>query len=482
VFIMAVIESHPLIKSALDFARLSLAGKKRYSGELFTDHCLKVAKILEEFRITDPITLSVAILHHSLSNGAATFEDIEKEFGLEIAQMLKNLRELEVIKLTESSQDKFSENLRKMFLALARDLRIVLIKMADIYDNLQTIDALPSEKGKRLSKETLELYAPLVERLGMGNMKGEMQDLAFKFLYPAEFKDVTKLLNVSKYELKKVHKKIEEELTEAFLEEDLQYRLESRTKYLYSLFTKLKRPEVGFDIANIYDLVAFRVIVSSDEDCYKVLGLIHKYFKPMKDYVRDYIANPKTNGYQSIHTTIFGPSGYPVEVQIRTERMHEDAEYGVAAHWHYAEAKSKGVSDEALTEGVKAESSKLSWVKQLSSWQDEISDHEEFLKSVKTDFFGERIYVFTPKGDVIDLPDGATPVDFAYAVHTDLGPKASGAKVNGKLVSLNSRLSNSDVCEILVSKDKSKKPNRDWLNYVKTSCARRNIRRNLLLN
>lgn len=475
---LADFNKHPLVQRAYDFASISLAGKKRYSGELFLDHSLKVARVLERFKLSDPATLAVAILHHSFSDGAATLEDIEREFGVEITGMLQVLEGLRIIKLTNSSEKEFAENLRKMFLSLAQDLRIVLIKLADIYDNLQTLKYLPKNKQQEVAEETIEIFAPLLERLGMGEMKGQMQDLAFEYLDPIGYQKTIKLLGASLEELNKNLLKIKAKLQLALTKENIKYRIESRTKHLYSLFTKLSRPEINFDINLIYDLIAFRVVTTTTEDCYRVLGVVHKLWRPVAHVpLRDYIANPKPNGYRSIHTTVFGPDNEPFEIQIRTEKMHEEAEFGVAAHWHYSEVKNKGTSDEVLQKGVSVEASKLSWVRELSRWQEEVADNEEFVKSVKTDFFGQRIFVFTPKGDVKDLPAGATPVDFAYKIHTGLGNLVMGARVNNKLVPLDTKLKNGDVCEVVLSKDIKKKPSRDWLAFAATSLAKRKIKK-----
>lgn len=470
-----------LLEKAREFTSLSLAGKKRYSGESFVEHGLKVAKILESYHVNDSTTLAVAILHHGVADGAASFDDLEKEFGGEITQMVKTLESLRVIKLADVTNKEFVESLRRMFLVLAKDMRIVLIKLGDILDNLTTLAYLPKQKQIEVAKETIEIFAPLAERLGMGEAKGQMQDLAFAFLEPEDYQKVKKLLKTSLDRLSKVTLGLKVDLEKVLTKEDVKYRLEYRTKHIYSLYTKLKREEVGFDISKVYDLIAFRVIVENVEDCYRVLGIVHKLWRPMPDYVRDYIANPKTNGYQSIHTTVFGPGGVPFEIQIRTEKMHEEAEFGVAAHWHYSETKSQVASGEILEKGVRVDSGKLDWVKRLGKWQEEITDNEEFLKSIKTDFFGERIYVFTPKGDVKDLPVGATTIDFAYAVHSGLGDLATGARVNGRLVSLDTKLKNSDVCEIIVSKH-AKKPNRDWLNFVVTLMAKKKIKKAYLMN
>lgn len=466
-----------LTDKAVEFAGISLVGKKRNSGEDYLDHCLNVAKILESFNVKDPTTLAAAILHHSLVHGAATEDDLEKEFGGEIASMVRTLDGLRVIKLVDSSQKEFAENIRKMFLALARDLRVVLIKLADIYDNIQTLDYLPREKQIENAREVLEIFAPLAERLGIGEMKGQMQDTAFKYLYPADFQKVLDLMYLNREELHSNLLNIRSKLERMLDAEKISYRLDSRTKHLYSLYMKLKRPEIDFDINKVYDLIAFRVIVKTTEDCYSVLGLIHKLWVPLPGQISDFVAHPKPNGYQSIHTKILGPGSRPFEIQIRTEKMHEQAEFGVAAHWHYSESKAVGASDEKLTAGIKAEAGKLDWVRRLSSWQAEVLDNEEFLKSVKTDFFGERIFVFTPKGDVKDLPAGATPVDFAYSIHTGLGDLTMGAKVNNKMVPFDTRLQNGDVCEVILSRDRNKKPNRDWLNFVVTSMARKKIKK-----
>ena len=469
--------SDPLIEKALDFAKLSLAGKKRYSGEEFIDHTLKVEMILEKYDVTDPVTLAAAILHHTLSDSAATSQDIEKEFGNDIGSIIETLETLRVIKIGETNNTEFIENLRKMFLVLAKDLRIVLIKLADILDNLRTLEFTPKEKQLEVARETIEIFAPLAERLGIGEMKGSMQDLAFPYAFPEDYEKTKKLLKINTEKLDKKLLKIKIDLKTILDKEKIPYRIESRTKHLYSLYTKLKRPEINFDISKIYDLVAFRVIVKTEQQCYEVLDIIHKLWKPLPNRFYDFITQPKPNGYQSLHTTVLGPDGHPFEIQIRTEKMHEDAEFGVAAHWHYTEKKEGNLSDEQISKGFSTDTAKLAWVKSLSTWQEEIVDNEEFLKTVKTDFFGARIFVFTPKGDVKDLPLGATPIDFAYTIHTTLGDKAMGAKVNSKMVPLDFQLKNGDVVEIQVSKDKNKKPNRDWLNFCVTSMAKREIKK-----
>lgn len=471
----------PIITKAIEFATLSLSGKRRNSGEdIVVGHCLRVARNLQHFKVTDSDTLAVAILHHSLHEGAATLSDVKEEFGGDVAEMLESFEKLRVIKPKEEMGEEFNENLRKMFLVLAKDLRVVLIKLADILDNLTTLEYVDQDKREEVARKTLEIFAPLAERLGMGEMRGEMQDLAFRHLYPLEHKWVQKNAAVPLAKLSKEMPKVKARLIEGLKGEGIGPVLQSRIKHVYSLYTKLQRPEIGRDISKIYDLMAMRVIVETEEDCYKALGVVNKIFRPFPEKVSDFIAHPKPNGYQSIHIKVYGPDNLPFEIQIRTHQMHEEAEYGVAAHWHYAEQKEKQTSDQKISQGFSVSGDKLEWVKRLSEWQKEIIDNDEFIKTIKTDFFGQRIFCFTPKGDVKDLPAGATPIDFAYYVHSDLGNAVTGARVNGRVVSLDTNLHNGDVVELLLTKDRSKKPSRDWLRFVKTSNAKKKIRRALV--
>lgn len=471
-----------LLDNALDFARLSLAGKKRKSGEEVIEHCQRVAETLQRYHLSDPQTLAVALLHHCVADGAASYNDLKKEFGEDLAGMVENFDKLKIIKLGADRSDELVENLRKMFLVLAQDLRVVLIKLSDILDNLTTLEFLNQDKQLEVAKETIEIFAPLAERLGMSELRGQMQDLAFPYVNQEGY---LWLKNFTKDKLSKLGKMVLIVKAKIFLalkEEGIEVQLQSRIKHLYSLYTKLMRPEINQDLDKIYDLIALRIITENEEDCYKTLDLVNQLFKPLPEPVSDYIAHPKPNGYQSIHTKVFGPGNLPFEIQIRTGKMHEEAEYGIASHWHYSDIKSKGVSDEKLSQGFAASAEKLEWVKSLAKWQEEIIDNQEFLKTIKTDFFGERIFCFTPKGDVKDLPVGATPIDFAYQVHTDLANMTIGAKINGKVVSLDSKLKNADVVELLLSKDPHKKPNRDWLNFVVTATAKKHIKRSYLGN
>lgn len=467
----------PIVKKAFDFANLSLAGQKRLSGEDVVEHCLRVEEILWNLNARDPFTLAVALLHHSISDGAANLEDIKKEFGEDIAAMMEALGKLHIIKLKERNEEEFCENLRKMFLVLAKDLRVVLIKLADIDDNLTTLQYLAPEKKEEVARETLEIFAPLAERLGMGELRGRMQDLAFMHLYPKEYEWVKALAKSNLEKLGKSLLKIKGKLVMVLKGEGINAEIQSRIKHTYSLYTKLMRPEINKDLNKIYDLIALRIIVTTEEECYRVLDIVHRLFKMLPEPVSDYIAHPKPNGYRSLHTRVYGPSDMPFEIQIRTRKMHEEAEYGLASHWNYAEMKEKGLPDEKISQGFAASAEKLEWVKRLSEWQKEMTSNKEFLKTVKTDLFGARILCFTPKGDVKDLPVNATPIDFAYQIHSDMGNLVTSARVNDKVVPLNTKLKNGDVVELILSKDPHKKPSRDWLGFVVTGLAKRKIKK-----
>ena len=473
---------NPIIKQAIDFAKLSLAGKKRNSGEDVVDHCLRVAETLIRYKVSDPSTLAAAILHHSIHEGAADMADIKAEFSEDIAQMMESFEKLRLIKPKDEMKDDFIESLRKMFLVLAKDVRVVLIKLADIFDNLTTLQYVENPKKKEVGQKALEIFAPLAERLGMGELRGQMQDLAFMHLYPEEYTWVKSYVKNDLTNLGKILLKIKAKLMLALKQQGIEAEIQSRVKHAYSLYTKLTRAEINKDLHKIHDLIALRIIVDTTEDCYKTLDIVHKLFKPLPGPFSDYIAHPKPNGYQSLHTKVYGPGDLPFEIQIRTRKMHEEAEYGLAAHWNYAEKKESGLSDEKITQGFAASAEKLDWVKRLADWQTEITDDKEFLKTIKTDLFGERIFCFTPKGDVKDLPAGATPIDFAYHIHTQMGNQVMGVKVNGKVVSLDTKLKNGDIVEVTLSKDPKKKPSRDWLGFVVTSLAKRRIKKAYMLN
>jgi GTP pyrophosphokinase len=378
------------------------------------------------------------------------------------------------IKLRGSSEEEYVENLRRMLLAMAKDLRVILVKLADRLHNMQTLEFLPKEKQSKNAKETLEVYAPLAERLGMGEMKGQLEDLAFPYVFPQDYQWI---VNYSKPHYKKTEdflKKATRVIYKELAEEGIRAKVTSRPKHLYSLWRKLLRPEINKDIARVYDLVAMRILVESIRDCYGALGILHSLWKPVPNQgISDFIAQPKPNGYRSLHTKVFSLNQRILEVQIRTFEMHEEAENGIAAHWYYSSAKSKGVSGEKLEKGIFAPDDKLSWVKQLVSWQKEVVDSQEFMEALKFDALAHRIFVFSPQGDVYDLPEKATPVDFAYAVHSGLGNEVKGARVDGKMVTLDFKLKSGDMVEII--KKEGGKPSGKWLRFVVTSQARREI-------
>lgn len=467
------------IKRAWEFAKAAHTGQKRLSGEPFVSHPLNVALILASWKL-DLVSIIAALLHDTVEDGGATREDLVKEFGEDVALLVDGVTKVTELRLKGSKTEEFVENLRKMLLAMAQDLRVILVKLADRLHNMRTLGALTSEKQKENSYETLEVYAPLAERLGMGQVKGELEDLSFRYYYPKEFLKI-------KRQSAKAYGRAEEHITEMkktllkkFSAEKIEVEIMARKKHLYSLWAKLQRPEIDWDYDKVHDIVALRVLVNSVSDCYRALGIVHSSYKPVPYIgVSDFIAQPKPNGYRSIHTKVFGPDGRIVEVQIRTFEMHDEAEHGIAAHWAYSQAKQAGVSDKTLeSEGVVASREKLAWVKQLVEWQKEISDSEEFLKTVKFDAFRHRNFVFTPMGDVYDLPAGATPVDFAYAIHTDLASYMTGAKVDDRIVPLDYKLKSGQIVEILTGKN-LKKANPRWLEFVVTALARSEIKKHL---
>lgn len=452
-----------LIKKAYDFAEEAHSGQKRASGEPYFIHCLETALILNSLKL-DAKTIAAGILHDVVDDCGILPVKIEKEFGKEIRFFVESVSKLGNIKY-RGFEGKV-ENLRRMLLATAKDIRVIIIKLADRLHNMRTLEFLSEVKQKRISKETLEIYAPIASRLGIGKIKGELEDLAFPYLYPEEYKWLISMMP-SRYEerlnyLKKVKPVIERE----FKKERINYfEIDYRAKHYYSLYKKLEKFNMNFD--EIYDLTALRIIVNDVSDCYRILGILHKFWKPLPGKIKDFIALPKPNGYQSIHTTVFCLDGQIVEFQIRTKKMHEEAEWGIAAHWAYSELDKP-------EKGVKLDSGKFSWVKQLGQWQVGISQSKEFLDSLRIDFFKNQIFVFTPKGEVIDLPEGSTPVDFAYKIHSDIGDKCAAAKVNNKIAKLNSKLKHGDRVEIMTQKNK--KPSPSWLEFVKTSQARSRIK------
>lgn len=456
-------EEKTLIKAAYNLAWCAHRDQKRESGEPYIQHPLNVALTLVKMNL-DTETVAAALLHDVVEDTKYTLNDIEKQFGKTIAFLVNGVTKLQKIKY--GGAEGKAENLRKMFLAMAKDIRVVLIKLADRYDNMQTLTFLAKEKQKTIALETLEIYAPIAYRLGMGELKGQLEDLAFKYLYPEKY---GWLLNemTERYETRKNYiNKLGPIIYKIFKSDDIApLEIHARAKHFYSLYKKLLRYQMDFD--KIHDLVAARIIMKNVEDCYLALGAIHQVWKPVPGLIKDYIATPKPNGYQSLHTSVFGPEGKITEIQIRTPDMHEKAENGIAAHWAYKEHNYRNYDFKIIKK-------ELAWVEQLHEWQKAVRGSDEFIQSLKIDFLKDRIFVLTPKGDALDLPEGATPVDFAYAIHSDIGHQCAGAKINGKITPLNTELQSGDAVEILIQKNK--KPSEDWLGFVKTNLARDRIR------
>src|SRR3989338_8387359 len=451
-----------MIRLAYDFADNAHKGQTRKSGEPYIEHPLAAAHILANMRI-DPVIVIAALLHDVPEDTDVTLEEIEKNFGPDVASLVGGITKLG--KLKYRGVERYIENLRKMFVAMAEDVRVMIIKFADRIHNLQTLDALPPQKQYRIALESLEIYAPIAARLGMDDVKSELEDLSFKYVYPKEYQRI-KLLRDEKIKGKEkyledviVHAK--EELMKAGIAIISMY---GRQKRLYSFYKKLTRKDN--DVNKVYDLVAVRIIVKNVADCYATLGILHNIWKPMKGRIKDYISQPKPNAYRSLHTTVFGGGGEIIEFQIRTSEMQEEAQFGIAAHWHYDE------------HGARMPKKEVRWAKELAEIQKDILNKLSDLEEMKVDFLQTRIFVFTPKGDVIDLPEGATAVDFAYHIHSDVGDKCTGVMINEKIGKLESELKNVDVVEVITDKNR-KGPSQDWLQFVKTHTAKTQIKSNI---
>lgn len=450
-----------LIEKAYLFSKTAHEGQLRESGEPFIVHPLKVAYILAELEL-DCTSITVAILHDVLEDTDFTIAQLREKFTDEIADLVDGVTKLELIPYS-SKMEQQVENLRKMFLAMAKDIRVILIKLADRLHNMRTLKYMTIRKQKEIAKETLEIYAPLAHRLGIFKVKWELEDLCLRYLDPEGYYDLVNKIAQRRHEREAFISEIIKTLKARAKEElGIDAHIEGRPKHFYSIYKKMR--DQNKVLEEIYDLFAVRVIVDSVKDCYAVLGMVHELYKPMPGRFKDYIAMPKPNAYQSLHTTLIGHGGQPFEVQIRTWEMHQVAEIGIAAHWKYKEGYS----------GVKNIDSKLAWLRQLLEWQKEMRDAREFMETLKIDLFTDEVFVFTPKGDVINLPAGSTPIDFAYAIHSAIGNKMMGAKVNGKLVPLEYELKNGDIVEILTSASVHG-PSRDWLKIVKSSQARNKI-------
>jgi len=452
-----------LIRRAYELADAAHKGQKRVSGEDYIIHPLAVAKILTDLQIDD-ITISAAILHDVVEDTTHTLEEMRELFGDEVAMLIDGVTKLGKIQY-KSKEEQQLESYRKMFLAMAKDIRVIMIKLADRLHNMRTLKYMREDKQKRIARETIEIYAPLANRLGISNVKWELEDLCLRYLDPKAYYALVESVKQKRQErqafIDEAHEQIVEKLEEAHMTAEIQ----GRAKHFYSIYKKMKRDQK--DISEIYDLSALRVLVDSVKDCYGVLGIIHAMWKPLPGRFKDYIAMPKSNGYQSLHTTVIC-RGYPLEIQIRTFAMHKVSEYGVAAHWKYKEAgKSVGATHEY--------DQKMSWLRQMVSLQHELDDPREYFEALKVDVFSDEVFVFTPKGDVVDLPKGSIPIDFAYRIHTEVGHHCVGAKVNGKIVPLEYKLKNGDIVSIITNKSNNG-PSRDWLNIVASSETRTKIR------
>ncbi len=466
-----------LIENAYEFAKKAHAGQKRKNDEDYIQHSLHTALNVARIGMRSK-TIAASLLHDVPEDTNVTLREIEEKFGKEIAFMVSGITKLGRIKLRETKEELYLENLRRMFLAMASDIRVVIIKLADRLHNMETLDHLPPEKQKRIALETLEVFAPIANRLGMGDVKNRLEDLSFQYL-DSENYDYVKKLEEQEYGLmKKNIDLVISELKKELKKEKINFLdISGRAKSLYRFFLKLKDHQM--DVSKVYDLAGVRIIVPSISDCYETLGIVHRRYHPLIGRIKDYISLPKPNGYQSIHTTIFAPKGKFLEVQIRTQKMHDESEFGIAAHWIYSEKKSSW--RDFFTFGRKqiVPETELAWVSQLKEWQNEIGkDNKDFLEDLKIDFFKNHIFAFTPLGEIIDLPEESTPIDFAYRVHSEIGDRAIGAKADGKLVPLDYKIRNGEVVEIITSRD-FKKPSQDWLRFVKTSIAKSHIRKNL---
>jgi GTP pyrophosphokinase len=468
--IKTVRATHPkadirLIERAYEDAARWHAGQKRKSGDPFITHPLAVATILAELGMNSE-TICAALLHDTVEDTAYTLDELRRSFGEDVAALVDGVTKLDRVKYGESAE---AETVRKMVVAMSRDIRVLVIKLADRLHNMRTLRYLPREKQERKAREVLEIFAPLAHRLGMNNIKWELEDLAFATLYPKRYDEIARMVSERAPRRDLFLQEVKEEVSADLRDAKIKHVVSERAKHHFSVYQKMIARNVGFD--EIYDLLGIRVLVDSVRDCYAALGTIHARWNPIPGRFKDYIAMPKFNMYQSLHTTVIGPEGKPVELQIRTWGMHRRAEYGVAAHWKYKE--------ESLVPGGRnggSSTTDMVWLRQLVDWQRETADPAEFLESLRFDLGAAEVYVFTPKGQVIALPQGATPVDFAYAIHTEVGHRCIGARVNGRLVALESALDNGDTVEIFTSKAPDAGPSRDWLGFVKSARARNKIR------
>ena len=448
-----------IVKKAYDYSLKNHDGQTRASGEPYLVHPLEVALVLADMKM-DPAAIAAGLLHDSVEDTSVTIADIRKEFGEQVAHIVEGVTKISKIDFA-TREEQQAENLRKMMLAMVDDIRVVLIKLADRLHNMRTLEHLPPERQHKIAQETLEIYAPIAHRLGMGKIRGELEDLGFRFLDPLGYEQVEKAVNARRKQGEAFLAKMQGIITDKLKEAGIQARVESRIKRLFSIHKKLQRQRISVD--QVYDLYAMRVVTRSLQDCYAVLGIIHNLWRPVPGRIKDFIAMPRPNFYQSLHTSVITEDGTPFEIQIRTEEMHKMAEEGIAAHWKYKDGPVSAQDEQ-----------RLAWLRQVVEWQRDVSDPNEFLSTLKVDLYPEEVYTFTPKGKVVVLPRDATPIDFAYSVHTEVGHSCIGAKVNGRMVPLRYKLRSGDIVEILTQP--GHKPSRDWLGLVKSSRSRNKIK------
>ncbi len=452
-----------IVKKAYRYAAKAHRNQNRYSGKPYILHLLEVAEILVSLEL-DTVTIAAGILHDVIEDTEMQLTNLEEEFGEEVAMLVNGVTKLSKISF-KTEEEQQAENFRKMFLAMAEDVRVILIKLADRLNNMRTLQYVPPFKRIRISRETLEIYVPIANRLGISKIQWELEDLSLYYLKPIKYKAVVNLIAKNRLEREKYVEEIKENIKRELQKVNIEAEIQGRPKNIYSIYKKMEEREKDF--FQVYDLIAIRVICNSVKDCYAVLGLLHSLWKPMPGRFKDYIAMPKSNMYQSLHTTVITSQGEPLEIQIRTWEMHRTAEYGIAAHWKYKE-KIDFMKDKKIEE-------RLSWLRQILEWQKDLKDPKEFMEDLKIGLFQDEVFIFTPKGDVKILPAGSTPIDFAYLIHTDVGHACVGAKVDKKIVPLDYKLKSGDIVEILTSK-LSRGPSRDWLNIAKTSAAKNKIR------
>ena len=455
-----------LIMRAYNYAKENHGDQLRKSGEPYIIHPVQVAYTLAELELDDA-TICAALLHDVVEDTTVTHQDLINEFGTEIADMVEGVTKLSKLNY-ESVEEAQVENYRKMFLAMGKDIRVIMIKLADRLHNMRTLKYLSRDRQIANAKETMDLYAPLANRLGIYSLKWELEDLSFKYLYPEDYREIVEGIAKKREERLQFIDKIEDVIRKELKKQKIEAEITGRAKHLYSIYRKMKRDNSTLD--QIYDLFALRIIVNSVKDCYAALGVVHELYNPMPGRFKDYIAVPKPNMYQSLHTTLIGDKGTPFEVQIRTWDMHRIAEYGIAAHWAYKEASfAKGKKA-----NVKVTEDKLAWLRETLEWQKDMQDPQEFLNTLKTELFEDEVYVFTPKGDIKVLPAGSTPIDYAYNIHAEIGHHMTGCKINSKMMPIITKLNNGDIVEIITS-DNAKGPSRDWLKFVKSSTAKNKI-------